>query len=459
MEGLANTWWKQVKRRIDVAGLTWEQFETLLNEQYFPQSYRDEKVLEFMYILQGDMFVREYEAKFNDLSRFAPSLVESEHLRCLKFEKGLKNSVRRPLVALRIWNFWDLVVAATRRSGRRNRNQRHLGGGVISGGSSSSGSDKSAPYGPKCHYYGQVGHIRRNCPNRPPAQQAQSDALYSQEGPPQYMLPYQPQQMPYPHVPTYQPPQYTQDQPQAPRPVQPPPLQQYRPATQRPNVGDKGQGKVQGQAYALAGGSSGGQTSNVVVKDMNLVLGERLLKYSVGGRRNLACFSSLLALKGEPEVIGDSAGIPVVDEFADVFPEDLPGLLPDREIEFGIDLIPGTAPISIPPYRMASAEMKELRKVTVKNKYPLPRIDELFDQLGQGISVDPSKIETVLQWERPKNVAEIHSFLRLAGQRRWVEYMEDYNFTLQYHPGKANVVADALSMKTTGTLASVALED
>ena len=44
-------------------------------------------------------------------------------------------------------------------------------------------------------------------------------------------------------------------------------------------------------------------------------------------------------------------------------------------------------------------------------------------------------------------------------QRRWVEYLEDYDFTLQYHPGKANVVADALSRKPRGVLASLALED
>ncbi|XP_024028426.1 uncharacterized protein LOC112093707 [Morus notabilis] len=44
-------------------------------------------------------------------------------------------------------------------------------------------------------------------------------------------------------------------------------------------------------------------------------------------------------------------------------------------------------------------------------------------------------------------------------QRRWVEYMEDYNFTLQYHLGKANVVVDALSRKTSGTLTSLTLED
>ena len=116
--------------------------------------------------------------------------------------------------------------------------------------------------------------------------------------------------------------------------------------------------------------------------------------------------------------------VPVVRDFLDVFPDDLPGLPPEREIDFPIDLVPGTAPISLPPYRMAPAELKELKaqlqelvdgvfirpsispwgapvlfvkkkdgtwrlcidyrqlnKVTIRNKYPLPRIDDLFDQL------------------------------------------------------------------------------
>ena len=116
--------------------------------------------------------------------------------------------------------------------------------------------------------------------------------------------------------------------------------------------------------------------------------------------------------------------IPVVNEFVDVFPEELPGLPPDREVEFTIELAPGTAPVSKAPYRMAPVEMKELaiqlqdlldkgvirpsvspwgapvlfvkkkdgtmrlcidyrelNKLTIKNKYPLPRIDDLFDQL------------------------------------------------------------------------------
>ncbi|RVW29531.1 Transposon Ty3-G Gag-Pol polyprotein [Vitis vinifera] len=116
-------------------------------------------------------------------------------------------------------------------------------------------------------------------------------------------------------------------------------------------------------------------------------------------------------------------------EYPDVFPEDLPGLPPEREVEFTIDLVPGTGPMSKAPYRMAPVELKELKvqlqelldkgfirpsvspwgapvlfvkkkdgsmrlcidyrelnKVTVRNKYPLPRIDDLFDQL-QGACV------------------------------------------------------------------------
>ncbi|KAG8474747.1 hypothetical protein CXB51_031285 [Gossypium anomalum] len=53
--------------------------------------------------------------------------------------------------------------------------------------------------------------------------------------------------------------------------------------------------------------------------------------------------------------------VPVVCEFPDVFPEELPGLPPVREVEFGIELIPGTTPISIAPYRMAPLELKELK--------------------------------------------------------------------------------------------------
>nr|XP_043625540.1 uncharacterized protein LOC122596965 [Erigeron canadensis] len=120
--------------------------------------------------------------------------------------------------------------------------------------------------------------------------------------------------------------------------------------------------------------------------------------------------------------------VDVVAEFPDFFPDDLPGLPPYREVEFPIDLIPGATPVAKAPYHLTPTEMKELmsqlqelldkgfihpssspwgapilfvkkkygymrmcidyrelNKRTVKNKYPLPRIDDLFDQL-QGAS-------------------------------------------------------------------------
>ncbi|XP_075085097.1 uncharacterized protein LOC142168329 [Nicotiana tabacum] len=53
--------------------------------------------------------------------------------------------------------------------------------------------------------------------------------------------------------------------------------------------------------------------------------------------------------------------VPIVNEFPEVFPEDLPGVPPDRENDFGIDLLPGTKPISVLPYRMDPTELKELK--------------------------------------------------------------------------------------------------
>jgi hypothetical protein len=55
-------------------------------------------------------------------------------------------------------------------------------------------------------------------------------------------------------------------------------------------------------------------------------------------------------------------GIKVVCDYPDVFPDELPGMPPDREVQFVIDLLPGTAPISKHPYRMSSDQLLELKK-------------------------------------------------------------------------------------------------
>ncbi|GJV83460.1 putative reverse transcriptase domain-containing protein [Tanacetum coccineum] len=191
---------------------------------------------------------------------------------------------------------------------------------------------------------------------------------------------------------------------------------------------------------------------------------------------------------------------------------ELPGLPLTRQVEFKIDLMSGAAPVARAPYRLATSEMKklseqlqelsekgfirpssspwgalvlfvkkkdrsfrmciayqELNKLTVKNRYPLPRIDDLFDKLqgssdkkehekhlnlilellkkeqlyakfskcefwisrvqflghvidSQGIHVDPAKIESIKDWASPKTTTEIRQFLVLASYyRRFIE--------------------------------------
>jgi hypothetical protein len=62
------------------------------------------------------------------------------------------------------------------------------------------------------------------------------------------------------------------------------------------------------------------------------------------------------------EAFSDLTSIPVVREFSDVFPDDFPGLPPDRDVEFTIELEPSTAPISQRPYRMAPKELAKMKK-------------------------------------------------------------------------------------------------
>nr|GEZ06464.1 transposon Ty3-G Gag-Pol polyprotein [Tanacetum cinerariifolium] len=232
--------------------------------------------------------------------------------------------------------------------------------------------------------------------------------------------------------------------------------------------------------------------------------------------------------------------VPVIQDFPEVFPDDLPGLPPPRQVEFRIDLVLGAAPVARAPYRLAPSEMKELakqlqellekgfippssspweapvlfikkkdgsfrmcinyrelNKLTVKNRYPLPRINDLFDQLQglsvyskidlrtgyhqlrireedipitafrtrEGVHVDPAKIKAIKNWAPQTTPTEKNK------KFEWETEAEEAFQTLKQKlcsapilalpdgskdlvvycdaslRGKANVVADALSRK------------
>ncbi|XP_072076790.1 uncharacterized protein [Arachis hypogaea] len=149
--------------------------------------------------------------------------------------------------------------------------------------------------------------------------------------------------------------------------------------------------------------------------------------------------------------------IPVVRDFPEVFPKDIPEFPPQREIEFAIELVSGVGPVSITPYRMAPIELAELKTQVFRpflDKFVVVFIDDilvysktakeheehlrivlqilkerkLYAKLSKcefwkeevkflghvvskgGISVDPSKVEAVMEWERPTTVTEVRSF-------------------------------------------------
>ncbi|GJT93030.1 putative reverse transcriptase domain-containing protein [Tanacetum coccineum] len=153
--------------------------------------------------------------------------------------------------------------------------------------------------------------------------------------------------------------------------------------------------------------------------------------------------------------------VPIVRDFPEVFLEDLPGLPPTRQVEFQIDLVPGTAPVARSPYRLSPSNMQELstqlrelsdkgfirpislpwgapvlfvkkkdgsfricidyrklNKLTVKNRYPLPRINDLFDQL-QGSRVY-SKIDLRSGYHQLKVREE--DILKMAFRTRYGHY-------------------------------------
>ncbi|GJZ06600.1 putative reverse transcriptase domain-containing protein [Tanacetum coccineum] len=133
---------------------------------------------------------------------------------------------------------------------------------------------------------------------------------------------------------------------------------------------------------------------------------EKVVHIPINGETLIIEVIEIMEKKSDEKKLED---IPVVKEFLDVFPEDLPGIPPVHQVEFQIDLIPGAAPVARPTYRLAPLEMQELSN----------QLQELTDR---GLHVDPAKIEAVKNWTSPTTPTEVHQFLGLAGYyRRFIE--------------------------------------
>ncbi|GKD74468.1 putative reverse transcriptase domain-containing protein, partial [Tanacetum coccineum] len=156
----------------------------------------------------------------------------------------------------------------------------------------------------------------------------------------------------------------------------------------------------------------------------------------------------------------------VVREFPKVFPEYLLGLPPVHQVEFQIDLIPGAAPVARAPYRLALLEMQELSNqlqeladrdfirpstspwgapvLFVKKKDGTFRMCIDYRAILRTIRLQSRFIEVFF-----RRIPSTYPLIKRLNMRqlRWLELLADYDCEIRYHPGKANVVADALSQK------------
>ncbi|GKE41338.1 putative reverse transcriptase domain-containing protein, partial [Tanacetum coccineum] len=235
-------------------------------------------------------------------------------------------------------------------------------------------------------------------------------------------------------------------------------------------------GEVRGRAYAIKDAEP--QGPNVVTSTFMLNNHYALVLFDSDSDR-----SFVDTRESKEKRLED---VPIICDFPKVFPEELPGLPPPRKVEFRIDLLlkngfipPSSSPWGAPvlfvkkkdgSFRMC-IDYHELNKLTIKNRYPLSRIDNLFDQLTRyghfefqvmsfgltnvpvvfmdlmnrcdfwldsvqflghvidrsGVHVDPAKIEAIKSWAAPTTPTGVRQFIGLVGYyRRFIEGTEDF---------------------------------
>ncbi|GJR60203.1 hypothetical protein Tco_1502365 [Tanacetum coccineum] len=193
----------------------------------------------------------------------------------------------------------------------------------------------------------------------------------------------------------------------------------------------------------------------------------------IHGERAVGITKALKSAKEDEPKLND---ISVVREFEDVFPEDLSGLPPQRQVEFRIDLVPGATPIAKSPYRLAPSEMQELsgqlQELQDNGFHGSDEQDEgrpwkfiwlVYGTVKEGEAYLKQNRSSKEIRRTPTTPFEISIIFGISGYyRRFYSNIfkiakpltsltqknqNDYECEIRYHPGKANVVADALSRK------------
>ncbi|KAA3480738.1 DNA/RNA polymerases superfamily protein [Gossypium australe] len=447
LKDTAYHWWNTITSVVPRENVTWEFFQTDFRNKYISQRFLDQEKKECLELKQGNMSISDYEWEFVRLSKYSREWVPTKADMCKCFEEGLNKDIKLLIGILELREF--VVLAGRAYKGEelsKEKKQAEKEAQIFSkrfmGKTQSSISNKSTKYYDRSTTFTGYSVKERGFQRFNLRTSSPSITIDCPE-------------------------RIEKDIEQTSKPSNP--ASRGRPPRHPGNVSLSGgttrdttiKSKAQALArtYAIRAREDASApdiitgtfslpdtnittlidpssthsyicTKLVSVKNLPVEFTEFVVKVSNPLGQCVMGYDVYLAYASDTKVFESKIqSVPVVCEFPDVFLEELPGLPPVREVEFSIDIVPGTTLISIAPYRMAPTKIKELKeqlqelidrafarpsfspwgapvlfvkkkdgslrlcidyrqfnKVTIKNKYPLPRIDDLFGQLkGMGI--------------------------------------------------------------------------
>ncbi|GJR21910.1 putative reverse transcriptase domain-containing protein [Tanacetum coccineum] len=470
------TWWNSHVRTVghDVAyAMTWTSLKKKMADKYCPRGEIMKLEVELWNLKVKVTDVIGYNQCFQELALMCVRMFPEESDKIERYVGGLPNMIYGSVMASKPKTIQDAIEMETELMDKKQPPKRQNVAWAYTTGSSEKkpyGGSKplcpkcnyyhDGPCAPKCHKCNRVGYLDRDCKSH-----ANSNTANNQRG-----------------------------------------------------TGAVGSGNAPAKVYTV-----GNAETN---PDSNVVTGCPIFLAHVTTKDTED--------KSEEKRLKD---VPIVRDFPEVFPKDLVGIPPPRQVEFRIDLVPGAAPNKKEHEEHLKLILKLLKKEELYAKFSkyefwIPKVQFLSHVIDcQGIHVDPTKIESIKDWSSPKSPTEIRQFLGLVGcyrrfiegflkitklmtkltqkkvkfvwgdkqeaafqllkqklcsapilalpegsedffaycdasikglsvvlmqrekkelnmrRRHWLELLSDYDCEIRYHPGKANVVADALSRK------------
>nr|GFA43245.1 reverse transcriptase domain-containing protein [Tanacetum cinerariifolium] len=342
-------------------GMSWKTIIKMMMDKYCPRNEIRKLEMEIWELKVKGTDLASYTQRFQELALLCGRMFSEEADKIEKYVGGLPDMIYESVVASKPKTMQEAIEIATELMDKKNTGRVYT---TTSGGKKQYGGSKplcakcnyhhDGPCAPKCHNCNNIGHLARDC-----RVTANTNNANNQRGTELGQKPTCYECGVKGH--------YKRECPK------------LKNNNNQGNQGRRNNAPASVYAVSRAGADP---DANVITATEKYV------------KKGFPIFLAHITTKKVEEKSKEKRleDVPVVRDFPEVFPEDLTGLPPIRPVEFQIDLVPGAAQVARAPYRLAPSEMKELAEQLkelsdkgfvrpIKNRYPLLRIDDLFDQL------------------------------------------------------------------------------